>query len=317
MSAHEAWALVCRIFASGTPVLRRALAPREQMAVATLGLALKPAALDMRHALCPYCQQQRGQVWADGRGGRVCHCPECGPVALDADDVAAVSLDEAWLRRGLRLALAIDSRDGIDALADRVWRLGDTRRAPAVLARDMDRLWRDPTLLDRVRVAGGAIRVITPRPSRDLHGDPFGPGVEWWPLEERFTLYAGGITHIAPLDTQDQLQPADPAAPVHGPFSADFRWIHLPDWPHGVVHCSKGQAAVFEALWSFHGEPRNGAAVMARAGLSSDKPTDLFKVKARDKGDPRYEGPLFAYHKLVQTQQRAGLYALPCARAAT
>lgn len=313
MAARDAWGLVCRMFTGGTPILRAALAPHERAALAALGVAFKPTALDQRHALCPYCQQSRGQVWADGRGGRVCHCPECGPVALDADDLAAFRLDEEWLRRGLRLALAIDSRDGIDALADGVWRLGDARRAPVVLARDLGRLWRDPGLLERVRVAGGAIRVIAPRPSRDLQGTP---GVEWWPLEERFTTRGGTITHLA-QGTEGQstaVAMPDPSAPVHGPFSADFRWAHLPDWPHGPVHCSKGQAAVFKALWSFGGEPRDGSAVMARAGLSSDKPADLFKVKARDKGDPRYEGPLFAYRRLVQTQQREGLYALPCVR---
>lgn len=319
MSAHDAWVLVCRLFANGAPFLRAALTPREKAAAVALGGALKPTALDGRHALCPYCQQQRGQVWADGRGGRVCHCPDCGPVALDADDLAAVGLDETWLRRGLRLALAINSHDSIDALADGVWRLGDARRAPAVLARDIDRLWRDPVLLDRVRVAGGAIRVITPRPNRDVHGAPFGPGVDWWPLEERFTMHGGTITHLAQgTDGQSpEVAVPDPSAPVHGPFSADFRWVHLPDWPHGPIHCSKGQAAVFQALWSFGGEPRDGSAVMARAGLSSDKPADLFKVKARDRGDPRYEGAHYAYRQFVVTQQRAGLYAMPCARTAT
>jgi hypothetical protein len=50
-------------------------------------------------------------------------------------------------------------------------------------------------LLDRVRVAGGNIRVITPRP-RTTRGSPFGSGVEWLALEERFTFYGGGISFI-------------------------------------------------------------------------------------------------------------------------
>ena len=85
-------------------------------------------------------------------------------LAVEADDMAALALDEEWLRRKLRLALSIESRDGIDALGDGVWRLGDSRCSPVLLARDLIRLWREPALLDRVRVAGGPIRVITPKP---------------------------------------------------------------------------------------------------------------------------------------------------------
>ena len=54
---------------------------------------------------------------------------------------------------------------------------------------------------------------------------------------------------------------------------------------------------------------------MQRAGLESDKPIDLFKVKSRDKGEPEAEGPLLAYRTLVTTQRRLGLYAMPCAAA--
>jgi hypothetical protein len=47
--------------------------------------------------------------------------------------------------------------------------------------------------------------------------------------------------------------------------------------------------------------------------LLDARQVDLFKVKARDKGKPEAEGPLSAYRMLVVTQQRAGLYAMPCA----
>ena len=45
---------------------------------------------------------------------------------------------------------------------------------------------------------------------------------------------------------------------------------------------------------------------MRLAGLSSEKPNDLFKVKARYKRDPEYEGPLFAYRALVKSNRREG-----------
>lgn len=316
MATHDAWALVCRLFAGGTPILRAALSPREIAALPALGQAVKPTALDQRFVLCPYCHQQRAQVWGDGHRGRTCHCPECGPVAVAADDAVALRLDEDWLRRKLRLALSIDNRDGIDALADGVWRLGDARRSPVLLARELVRLWREPSLLERVRVAGSNVRVITPKP-RETRGAPFGPGVEWLALEERFAFYAGGIAFIGMPGEPPDPQAGDPTTPVHGPFSADFRWVTLPDSPHGPIRLTEAQAGVFRALWSFRGEPRTAEQIMQRAGLDSAKPIDVFKVKARDKGKPEAEGPLFAYRTLVVTQKRAGLYVMPCAAAAT
>ena len=314
MATHDAWALVCRLFAGGTPILRAALSPRESAALPALGQAVKPTALDQRFVLCPYCHQHRAQVWGGGRRGCSCQCPECGPVAVEADDMAALALDEDWLRRKLRLALSIESRDGIDALGDGVWRLGDSRCSPVLLARDLIRLWREPALLDRVRVAGGPIRVITPKP-RETRGAPFGPGVEWLALEDRFAFYGGGISFIGMSGEPPGPQASDPTTPVKGPFSADFRWVTLPEGPHGPIRLTEAQAAVFEALWSFKGEPRTAEQIMRRAGLNSDKPIDVFKVKARDKGKPEAEGPLFAYRALVVVQGRQGLYSMPCAAA--
>ncbi|WP_297834586.1 hypothetical protein [Thermomonas sp.] len=316
MATHDAWALVCRLFAGGTPILRAALSPRESAALPALGQAVKPTTLDQRFVLCPYCHQHRAQVWGGGRRGCSCQCPECGPVAVAADDMAALALDEDWLRRKLRLALSIESRDGIDALGDGVWRLGDSRCSPVLLARDLIRLWREPALLERVRVTGGAIRVITPKP-RETRGAPFGPGVEWLALEDRFAFYGGGISFIGATGEPPAAQASDPTTPVHGPFSADFRWVTLPEvWPHGAIRLTKAQAAVFDALWSFKGEPRTAEQIMRRAGLDSDKPIEVFKVKPRDKGKPEAEGPLFAYRELVVTQKRAGLYSMPCASGA-
>ncbi|WP_316685682.1 hypothetical protein, partial [Ralstonia mannitolilytica] len=227
MAAHDAWALVCRLFAGGTPVLRTTLSPREVAALSVLGKAVKPTVVDRSFVLCPHCQQHRAQVWGDGRSGRMCRCPDCGPVAVEANDGAALALDEEWLRQKLRLALGIESRDGIDDLGDGVWRLGEARRSPVLLARDLTRVLQEPALLDRVRVAGGDIRVITPRP-RTTRGSPFGAGVGWLALEERFTFYGGGIALIGASSPSAQSAAADPATPVNGPFSADFKWATLP-----------------------------------------------------------------------------------------
>ena len=313
MAAHDAWALVCRLFAGGTPVLQTTLPPREVAALSVLGKAVKPTTVDQSFVLCPHCQQHRAQVWGDGRGGRVCRCPDCGPVAVEASDGAALALDEDWFRQKMRLALGIESRDGIDDLGDGVWRLGDARRSPVLLARDLTRVLHEPALLDRVRVAGGEIRVITPRPST-TRGSPFGAGVEWLVLEERFTFYGGGITFIASPSSATPVV-VDLATPVNGPFSADFKWATLPDISSVPIQFTDGQAKVFESLWSFKGEATTAERIMQRAGLGSDKPIDVFKIKAKDKGKPEPAAQHAAYGALVVTQKRAGLYAMPCAAA--
>ncbi len=198
-------------------------------------------------------------------------------------------------------------RDGVDDLGGGVWRLGDSRRSPVLLARNIVRLWREPALLDRVRVAGGDIRVITPKP-RETRGAPFGPGVQWLALEDRFAFYGGGISFVGMPGLQSPAPVLDPTMPVFGPFSADFKWVTLPGEEGRPILCTDGQAAVFQALWSFKGEPRTSEQVMGRAQLTSQKPIDVFKGK-------KHAEPLRAYRALVVTQQRADLYSMPCAAA--
>lgn len=65
-------------------------------------------------------------------------------------------------------------------------------------------------------------------------------------------------------------------------------------------------------MWSFKGVAVTAERVMQRAGLDSDKPIDLFKIKARDRGKPVPEAQHTAYRELVDTQQR-GFYSMPCA----
>ncbi|AOK05707.1 hypothetical protein LGM90_26520 [Burkholderia sp. AU28942] len=310
MTSHESWSLICRLFSGGTPVLRAALSPREINVLPAVGHAIKQAMLDRDFVLCPHCQQHRVQVWGDGHGSRMCRCPDCGPVAIDRDDGASMALDEDWLRRKLRTALEINSRDGIDDLGNGVWRLGNARSIPVLLARDPTRIWHEPALLDRVRVDGQVIRLITPR--SQLHAPP-GAGVEWLAIEERFALYGDTLSFIDPGSPATKAVTADPAIPVNGPFSADFRWVTLPNGNGSPIHCTEAQAKVFNALWSFNGQEVTADRIMQRAGLASDKPIDVFKVKTRDKGKPEYEQPLAAYRALVITQRRQGLYSLACA----
>lgn len=312
MANHEAWSLICRLFSGGVPVSSSALSPAEMTVAGTLDKAVKPTALNQTFTMCPYCQLHRCKIWNDRTRGRVCHCPECGQVEVAVDDLAGFELDENWLRAKLRLAMDIYSRDGIIDLGTGVWHLGDARHEPVLLTRSLMNIWREPTILDRVRVKGGDVRVIAPR-HRETRGAPLGHGVTWLPLEERFAFYGGGITYIPIGDASNTPQMVDPATPIFGPFSTDFRWVTLPDWTLGVIRCTEGQAAVFKALWSFKGEQRTGEIIMARAGLESDKLGALFKVKTRDRDKPEAWGPKHAYDSLVSKNKREGLYWMPCA----
>ena len=125
-------------------------------------------------------------------------------------------LDEHWLRSRLRLALDIDSRDGVAEIVDGVWRLGDARREPVLLARSLPRLWSEPAIFDRVRVAGAGIRVIAPH-SPAILGAPFPSGIEWCPLGERFMFYGGWISVItgsSGLNNAEEPSPRNASAPV-------------------------------------------------------------------------------------------------------
>ena len=241
---------------------------------------------------------------------RLCHCPECGPIQIDPQDLAAVVLNEDWLRKKLRLTLEINSRDGIDQVGPGIWRLGDARQGPVILARSLSTLVRTPGILDGFRVKGASLRVITPKPM-DQTAHPFAADIEWLPLQERFAYYGDGISFIAPLARRPTETQREAVKPVYGPFADDFRTVLLPEYGH--INLTEAQASVFESLWSFKGEPMRAERIMERAQLNSDKPIDVFKVKSRDKGKPGVDLPLVAYRKLVVTQQRQGLYALPCA----
>jgi hypothetical protein len=132
-------------------------------------------------------------------------------------------------------------------------------------------------------------------------------GLDWLPLEERFALYGDGLTFIPPGHDDEHF---GGLSPVRGPFSEDFRIVYLDDEP---IRLSKAQAAVFKALWDFAGQPQSAETIMNRAGLSSAKLADIFKVKSRDKGNPRYELRKKAYDRLVTCRNREGLYWMECA----
>jgi hypothetical protein len=187
--------------------------------------------------------------------------------------------------------------------------LGTFQRRPVILARSLDLMLQHPSLIGRAR--GTAVSwLITPKPMRDIDDDPLAGAATWLPMEERFTLYGGGLSFHAPSVVVDE-RVQDAVEAVDGPFSTDFRWVHLPGDQSGPIALSEAHAAVFSALWWFAWQEQEAHCIMTRAGLSSDKPIDVFKVKKQNKGDPKYEAPLRAYQTLVKTNQRAGTYVMP------
>lgn len=260
---------------------------------------------------CPDCRIRGGKlVPLDGKR-YACLCPVCGMTEVSKRDRLGVLLDPLWLARQLRQALQIPADDLLTVLSRGVWQLGMLRRQIVVLSKSIDWTWNERALLDRlVETTRESLRVIAP-----LGGWTSFPktgGVQWMPLEHSFGFFGQVVLPMKPVSGLDGplVSPVDDelnADRVHGPFSANFRVVWLDDEP---VILSPAQAAVFQALWSFGGQPRRGEQIMARAGLKGVKPGDVFKVKTQNKGDPRYEQPRRAYESLVDVNRFAGTYTL-------
>lgn len=306
----QAWDLACRLFSSEEPSLELALSQTERDCLPLLcGLhAIKPHPLDLRFVLCPYCQLHRGQVVHDT--GLVCQCPDCGVVPVDETNQRAWGTDENWLIRKLRVALDIPIQQATVPITNSLWRIGTYQKRSVVLARRLAMVLQQPVLFGRARGVESPW-LITPRPLHDLDHEP-GIDATWLPLQERFSFYGGALSFMAPGGIQGS-DASDVTVAVHGPFSQDFKWVHLSDWPAGPIELSQAQSAVFKALWHFAGRPQDADTIMIKAGLDSAKPVDLFKVKRQNKNDPTHEGRLHAYRTLVQTHRRAGTYAMACA----
>ena len=308
-----AWQLVCRLYAVGCSVKEASLSRDERIGLKRLqqDKAVEPAPVRLDCVQCPYCQQLDGPVTSEN-GVMVCHCPDCGPVALDDEDKQAWQLKPDWLARKIRAALNLDGSQQAD-LGQGIVRLGLYERHPVVIAPKLITLQTCPDLIERARIGrNGEPWFMTPRPYKNADSQILGRSAYWWSLEERFVLFGGGLSFIPPGVVIEELG-SEPPGPTHGPFSADFRWVFMDDVPDDPVLLSEAQAAVFKALWHFRGRPETAEVIMNKAGLESPKPIEVFKVKDKNRGDPRYERPKLAYEQLVQRRQREGLYWMNCA----
>ncbi len=274
--------------------------------------ALKPFVTDNRYALCDYCGLHTAQVFGQG-GSLELNCPQCGPVQVRPEQFKAWVVDESWVIRKLRGALDISIQDPSIAITHDIWRLGQYQRRPVFLARRFDSVLHQPSVI--ARASGAAMPwLITAKSMRKIESEPAPGSCNWLPMQERFTLYGASLSVLEP-GVRAGLA-TDMTQAVHGVFSEDFRWAnnHNRDgWSGEPIALSVAQAKVFKALWHFAGKPQEAHTIMSHAGLSSDKPIDVFKVKPKNKGDIRFEAALSTYKQLVQTDRRAGTYAMACA----
>ena len=261
-------------------------------------------------AMCAFCGLYRGPIFRSDDGLMV-QCPDCGPFRLDPASQRSWQLDDEWLIRKLRGALDIAAHSTVSPKAEGVWDIGRYKKRPVVLARRIDLVERHGLRIFHGPEPRNQSWVITPRPLGRLTQDPLAGAATWWHLEDRFALH--GMTLRLLGDDPDAVVDANGAVipvAVHGPFSQDFTWVHLDGWPQGPIRLTEAQARLFEVLWEHRNQAQSAELLMRQAGLASEKPMDVFKLKASNRGDAKYEGPLHAYERLVIRQRRHGLYRL-------
>jgi hypothetical protein len=310
----QLWASICELFAEPHALPLDALTRPQQVLVEALkrlgAVRLQPINDD--HILCPNCRMSKGRLvapdprWPDAL---YCQCPRCGLMLSHPEERMRMRLDPQWLARAVCDAHQLPAGGVHELLPDTVWRLGVCSDRMLLLSRHLQWLWEHQILLTRLQArAARPVCVLAPKPA-SLLVPPGLMGVHWLPLQQSFALREGRLARIdCGLADEPASQPvADD--PVHGPFSHDFRTVHLaPWWSGGPIALTIGQAALFRALWQLRERPRYGGDIMRQAHLRSDRPSDLFK--GRRKNDPQPGAAAFAYRLLVETDQHTGTYQL-------
>ncbi len=309
---QQAISLAALMFVRGSASLECNLHDEEISALELLKQtkAVVPGVVNGRDAACAFCGLYRGPIFRTDDGLMV-QCPDCGPFALDPASQRSWRLDDEWLIRKLRGALDISPHATATHIVDGVWDIGRYKKRPVVLARRIDLVERNGLRIFHGPEPRSQSWVITPRPLVRHPLEPLAGTATWWHLEDRFALH-GLALRLLDDDLAPVVDSSDTVIPVmvHGPFSEDFMWVYLADWPHGPIRLTEAQAKLFATLWKNQHQAQSAEFLMREAGLASDRPIDVFKLKASNRGDPVYEGPLQAYEQLVSRQRRNGLYRL-------
>ena len=271
--------------------------------------AIMPGALDSLYASCSFCGLHRGPVFRYD-GEMHVQCPDCGPYKVDLSEQRNWSLDIDWMIRKLRAALNIAAHVAIQKLYDGVWQIGVYKKRAVILAERIELVVANALNLFHGKTPRPDSWVITPRPLSRTSSDPLSGTATWWHLEDRFAIHGNGLRFVGAEGDVIEAVVEPRSVAVHGPFSETFEWVHMPDWSNDPIRLTAAQAAVFEVLWRYQGQPQSAETIMNKAHLASDKLIDVFKIKAANRGDPTYEGPMHAYETLVVRNRRMGLYSL-------
>lgn len=310
---QQAISLAALMFVRGSASFESSLHEEEMAALHVLKQmkAVVPGVVSSRDAVCAFCGMYRGPIFRSDEGLMV-QCPDCGPFALDPASQRNWRLDDEWLIRKIRGALDISPHTTTTQIVDGVWDIGRYKKRPVVLARRIDLVERHGLRIFHGPEPRSQSWVITPRPLVRAPLEPLSGTATWWQLEDRFALHGLALRLLDPNQGEkaDDLHDNIPGVAFHGPFSEDFAWVHLEGWLHGPIRLTAAQARVFATLWEHRDRAQSSEFIMRAAGLDSEKPMDVFKVKAANRDDPIYEGPLWAYNQLVVRQRRLGQYRL-------
>ena len=271
--------------------------------------AVVPGLLDSRYASCSFCGLHRGPVFRID-GEMHVQCPDCGPYKVDLSEQRNWAIDAEWMIRKLRAALNIPAHIAVLKLYDGVWQIGVYKKRTVLLAQRIELVVSNALHLFHGKTPRSHSWVITPKPLGRTSSDPLSGTATWWHLEDRFAIHGNGLRFVGEGSDELDLAIEPKSAAVHGPFSETFEWVHMPDWSTDPVRLTTAQTAIFAVLWRYRGQPQSAETIMNKAHLSSDKLIDVFKVKAANKNDPAYEGPMHAYETLVVRNRRLGLYSL-------
>lgn len=265
---------------------------------------------DREVVMCHYCGLHAGYIFRDEEGMKV-QCPDCGPTWLNERSLNNCKIDDGWVIRKIRAALNMDGGASAKEVMEGVWDLGKYQRRPVILARTIRQVMSRGLSIFHGSTPRPNAWVITPKGWERETFDPLDGVGTWLKLEDSFAFQGGGFRFLERDDDDSARTLEDaPTAPVHGPFSADFQWAYMDDWPHGPIRLTAAQSKLFGALWELRASPSDSPQIMRRAGLNSQRPSEVIKVRSGGSGNPEFEGPRFVYEKLVQRNKRLGLYRL-------
>lgn len=257
-----------------------------------------------RVVICPECEAHSVHVIAADMAA----CRDCGPVALKLEHLQRLAPDGDWLRRRMAQALDLSGEPAWALVPDRVWRLGDVGRAgqrrrvlfgqrlgDAATQRTLLSLW--PTHIGEIPT----ILVTTTAPERVYLP---GVSVQLVPLPAAFRTQGNGlVADEAIWGGMLSDVPLRGAGGRSGPFSSDFRTVVLPGEEDSIA-LTPAQSALLRALWEQRGTPIHREILIARAGVSVDKPVQAFQLQ-------KYPEANRAYRALVRSDRNGRYWIEP------